>query len=47
MAKDRHEWELLLAEVKVDHQQTLTLNQRALEARQVIAFQAAQKSGTA
>jgi len=37
MAKEHHEWEILLAEAKVDHQQSRTLNRNMDETQRLVA----------
>ena len=43
MAKEHHQWEILLAEAKVDHQQTLTSNEQLTHTMHSIAIEKAKK----
>jgi hypothetical protein len=44
MAKEHHQWEILLAEAKVDHQQTLTSNEQLTHTMHSIAMEKAKKA---
>jgi hypothetical protein len=44
MAKERHTWDILLAEAKVDHQQLRTLNRDMDETEQLIAAEKAKQA---
>jgi hypothetical protein len=44
MAKEHHQWEILLAEAKVDHQQTLTSNEQLAHTMHSIAIEKAKKA---
>jgi hypothetical protein len=44
MAKEHHQWEILLAEAKVDHQQTLTSNEQLTHTMHSIAIEKAKKA---
>jgi hypothetical protein len=44
MAKEHHQWEILLAEAKVDHQQALTSNEQITQTVHSIAIEKAKKA---
>jgi hypothetical protein len=44
MAKEHHQWEILLAEAKVEHQQVLTPNQQLTHTMHSIDIEKAKKA---
>jgi hypothetical protein len=44
MAKERHTWDILLAEAKVDHQQLATLNRDITETQHLVAAEKAKQA---